>query len=183
MDKTVSFIGVGNMGGALLEGACKAVDPKQITITDYDLGKAKEAASRLGCNVCASNLEAAHADYVFLCVKPQVLGGVLEEIGPTLDGGQCLVSIAAGVTIASIRAYLPEGAKAASILRVMPNITAAVGRGMLALSADGSASDAQKSDVRATLSPCGRVDELPETLMDQFTAVAGCLPAWVFLFI
>ena len=185
MDKTVSFIGVGNMGGALLEGACKTVSPKQIAITDFDRDKAAATAKRLGCAVRGGNREAAEADYVFLCVKPQVLGSVLPEISPALAQGKdhCLVSIAAGVTIASIRQRLAGAAKEMPILRVMPNITAAVGRGMLALASDNSASQAQTEDVRALLAACGRVDDLPETLMDQFTVVSGCLPAFVFQFI
>ena len=183
MDKTVSFIGVGNMGGALLEGVRKTVDPKKITITDSNKAKARELAARLGCVFSGSNADAAGADYVFLCVKPQILGGVLEEIRPVLFGGRCLVSIAAGVTIASIRQKLKGGAKDTAIIRVMPAITAAVGQGMLALCPDDFATETQVEDARALLAPCGRVDELGEALMDQFTVVAGCLPAWVFLFI
>ena len=190
MNKTVSFIGAGNMGGALIESACRTVSPAQVCVASRSREKPRALSDKMGCRVAESNTAAAaFGDYVFLCVKPQVLPEVLGEIGPELarraDAGKmpCLISIAAGVQISAIRAALPENCGGMSVLRVMPNVTVAVGKGMLALSADGTASRETLEDVKAILARAGLVDELDEKLMDAFTAVAGCLPAYVFMFL
>ena len=85
MEFKVSFIGTGNMGGALLHAACRTIDPKRIHITDHQLQKAREQAEALGCCCETSNTDAVlQGNYIFLCVKPQVMGSVLEEIAPVL---------------------------------------------------------------------------------------------------
>lgn len=185
--KQVAFIGTGNMGGALIRAACQAIDPAQVLITDYQPEKAKALAEELGCALAASNDEAVlGAQYIFLCVKPQVLPGVLQALIPTLaqrvrDGvAPALISIAAGVTLATIRNDLGEVGADIPLLRVMPNTCAAIGKGMLALSAGAEVTDAQLQAVRQILSCAGRLEQLPESQMDAFTAVAGCGPAFVY---
>ena len=190
MDKNVSFIGVGNMGSALAEAACRAICPQQIGVCGRSPEKPRALADKLGCRVLdGSCAAAASGEYIFLCVKPQVLPQVLNEIAPELSrraaAGErpCLVSIAAGVQIEAIRSALPADCAALPVLRVMPNVTVSVGKGMLALCSDGFASQENLEDVKAILAEAGRVDELDEKLMDAFTAVAGCLPAYVFMFL
>ena len=78
MDKKLSFIGAGNMGGALIQAACRALNPSQVSITDYSPDKARHVAQEQGCQASGSNREAVlFGDYIFLCVKPQVIGSVL----------------------------------------------------------------------------------------------------------
>jgi pyrroline-5-carboxylate reductase len=189
MNQSFSFIGVGNMGGAILAGACRAAHGG-IFITDYLLEKASETAKRLGVTLCESNESAARAgNIIFLCVKPQILPGVLQALSPVLHEelkngkSKCLVSIAAGIQISAIRDNLSGAARDVPIIRVMPNITASVGKGMIAVALEDSAPGETVAAVKELLSHCGRVDILPETLMDQFTVVSGCLPAYVFMFI
>ena len=89
MKETVSFIGTGNMGGALIHAACRALDPRQVHITDYFADKAKAMADELGCCCESTNKAAVLAgNYIFMCVKPQVMGGVLAEIAPVVK--ECL---------------------------------------------------------------------------------------------
>lgn len=190
MNKTIAFIGTGNMGGAIIKAACKAMDPARITITDHNLDKAQQLAREQNCHTASSNQEAVLAgDYVFLCVKPQVLGGVLLEISPILN--ECfstgkpkiLVSIAAGITIQSIRDNLKGACCQAPIIRIMPNTPVSIGKGMLAVAAQTDVRPEMLADIRTILQCAGRLEQLPESLMDQFTAVGGCAPAFTYLFI
>lgn len=190
MDKKISFIGTGNMGGAIIQAACRALDPAQVSITDYSLDKARQLANGQGCQVSGSNREAVlFGDYIFLCVKPQVIGSVLSEISPVLD--ECLskgepkvlVSIAAGVTIDALREKLSGDGRRVPIIRIMPNTPVSIGKGMLALASGADVTDGMIKDIKAALTCAGRLEQLPEALMDQFTAIGGCAPAFVYLFI
>ena len=143
--KRAAFIGSGNMGGALIRAACRAIGPDQVVIADYAKEKAAELAAELGCTAAADNAGAAEgAEVIFLCVKPQVLPGVAAALVPNLNAchgrgeDKTLVSIAAGVEIASLRGFLQGISWDIPILRVMPNTCAAIGKGMLALT-DGGA--------------------------------------------
>lgn len=188
--KRAAFIGSGNMGGALIRAACRAIGSDQVVIADYQAEKAAALAAELGCTAAADNAGAVEgAEVIFLCVKPQVLPGVASALVPTLNAchGQgedkTLVSIAAGVEIASLRGFLQGISWDIPILRVMPNTCAAIGKGMLALTDGGAGNETGLAAVEAILADAGRVERMGEGLMDQFTAVAGCGPAYVYQFI
>ena len=190
MEFTVSFIGTGNMGGALLHEACRRIDPSRIHITDYQHEKADSQARELGCCCENSNIDAVlKGNYIFLCVKPQVMGSVLEEIALTLkdclDRGEkkVIVSIAAGIQIAYLKEKLAACGENLPVIRVMPNTPAAIGKGMLAIAAGPEVEEEAVRDVMKILSDAGRVERLAENLMDQFTVVSGCSPAFVYMFI
>ena len=174
------------MGGALARAACRAVGGDQVVISDHDAGKAAALAQELGCTAAAGNEEAVSAArYVFLCVKPQVLSGVLAQLAPVLnrchEAGEdkVLVSIAAGIQTETIRGWLDGLAYPALVLRVMPNTCVELGQGMLALTTAG-AEEEHLTAVEEILAQAGRVERLEERLMDAFTAVAGCGPAYVY---
>ena len=168
------------MGGALVEAACRAIGPEQVVISDIQPGKAQEMADRLGCAATGDSASVVErARYIFLCVKPQALPSVAQELAPAL-AGRAVISIAAGVTTASIQNWVGEGV---SVLRVMPNTCAAIGKGMLALTAAPGVEERHFAAVEEILSRTGRVERISEALMDQFTAVAGCGPAYVYQFI
>ena len=176
--KKAAFIGTGNMGAALVRAACRAVGGKQVVVTNRTLEKAEALAAEVGCSVAKSNREAAKgAEYIFLCVKPKLIRGVIEEIGPALDGKKALVSVAAGVMTADLMACAEENTP---ILRIMPNTCAAIGKGMTALCGARSASEKHFADVEAILAQTGRVERIPEDQMDAFSAVAGCGPAFIY---
>ena len=177
MNRKAAFIGTGNMGGALVEAACRAIGPDQVVISDLQAGKAQEMAERLGCASTGEGAAAAaRASYIFLCVKPQALAQTVKELAPAL-AGRTVVSIAAGVTTASIQSWVGEGIP---VLRVMPNTCASIGHGMLALTAAPDVEERHFAAVEEILSEAGRVERIPEALMDQSTAVAGCGPAYVY---
>ena len=169
------------MGGALIRAACRAVGPDQVVIADYLYEKAQALEEELGCTAARTNGEAAGAaSYVFLCVKPQVLPEVARALAPGLTAGQAVVSIAAGIRTDAIRAWVGQEVP---VLRVMPNTCAAIGQGMLALTAAPGVAEVHFGAVEEILSRAGRVERISEGLMDQFTAVAGCGPAYVYQFI
>lgn len=190
MNKKISFIGTGNMGGAIIRSACRALHPSQVYITDYFQDKAEELAHEAGCQTIKSNADAViEGDYIFLCVKPQIIGGVLKEISPILNGciekgaPKVLISIAAGMTIENLRSKLEGPCQTLPFVRIMPNTPVAIGKGMLAVASGNEVSAESIEDVRAILADAGRVEALPESLMDQFTVVSGCAPAFVYMFI
>ncbi len=187
--KKAAFIGVGNMGGALARAACRAVGPDQVVLFNRTPEKAKALAKELGCSVVDSASDAVWAaQYVFLGVKPDGLRSLLEELGPQLRDrhrvgeDKVLVSMAAGLTIEDLRPHLAGAGYYVPIVRIMPNTCVAVGKGMTALCA-GEAVAEHIGGVEEILSATGRVERIPEAMMDQFSAVAGCGPAFVYPYI
>lgn len=86
--KHIAFIGAGNMGGALVRGACKALDPQEVLIYEPSQKAAAALSAETGCQVAASGAQAVReARYVMLCVKPQVLEPVLEGLLPLCGRG------------------------------------------------------------------------------------------------
>lgn len=185
--KTAAFIGTGNMGGALAKAACRGISPEEVILFDRATEKASELASELGC-AAAADCEGAvrGARYIFLCVKPQFFPDLAQELIPILR--QChqegqdkvLVSIAAGLTLDTLAELYANTGYTVPMLRIMPNTCAAIGKGTLALAGEG---EEHLQAVERILSQAGLVERLPERLMDQFTAVAGCGPAFVYPFI
>ncbi|MGE4265297.1 MAG: pyrroline-5-carboxylate reductase [Desulfovibrio sp.] len=177
MNTSVGFIGVGNMGTAIIKGLAA----QNIQVHGYDLDKAKleKLSQEVGLKPEASpkNL-VKHCRYVLLAVKPQHLPSVLEEIGPELTAGHCLLSIAAGITMKRLTEL--SGGRC-PVVRIMPNTPALVGAGVFALCFDDTSLDDERREfIRAMHKPLGQVHELPEKLFDAFTSVAGCGPAYVF---
>ena len=183
MNKTIAFIGAGVMAGAILKGACRVFDPAQFLITDKMQGKAETLAAELGCTAVSSNREAAErADYIILCVKPQTVSAVLEELALVLQASPKLIcSILAGITIETIRRML--GAPTYPVIRIMPNTPALIGKGTMLLACDKQVSEPARADILTLLAPCGEAIWLDESRFDQGTALSGSSPAFVYLFI
>ncbi len=176
-----AFIGVGNMGGALARAACKALGGEQVAVTNRTPDKAKALGSEMGCLVCGGNLEAAGiGEYIFLCVKPGQIKALIDQLRPALTGDKVLVSVAAGVTTAQIEQW--AGGERA-VLRIMPNTPCAIGMGMTALAGGRWAKEAHYRAVETILARSGRVERLDEGLIDAFSAVAGCGPAFIYPYI
>ena len=177
---TVSFIGAGNMGSALIRGLSTLED---VRLAAFDLNREKLNVVCAECSVTstASLTEAASmADYIVLCVKPQHMKSVVKELHPTLTEGKCLVSIAAGVTLPNLTRWVGS---CCPVVRVMPNTPALVGAGVVAVCLDDpQLNDRQKQFVLAMFQSIGAVHVLEEKLFDAFTAVAGSGPAYVFYF-
>ena len=174
----IGFIGCGNMGGALLKAAVAAGYQAEILASDRDPAR----AAALGVQP-ASNVEIAKcADYIFLGVKPQVLDSVLAEIQPILENRSTrfvLISMAAAVGIAHICAQLGSEYP---VLRIMPNMPASVGAGMILFDANPLVAPEEITEFQSILGESGILDRLPERLIDAGCALSGCGPAYVYLF-
>ena len=152
--------------------------------TEEERAQLAALAAELGCAVAQDNrAAAAQAEYIVLCVKPQMMEGVLSELAPALGEGQAVVSIAAGLTCGTLRGWLAGAQGRPALLRVMPNTPAAIGKGMLALCAEAGTAEEYLAGVEDLLAPAGRVERIAEGQMDAFSAVAGCGPAFVYPFI
>jgi pyrroline-5-carboxylate reductase len=180
MAVTVSFIGAGNMGGALLRGLANM---EGLRLVAFDLDQEKLATVCQDCSAvpATSALEAAAlGDYILLCVKPQQMRTVLKDLRPALNPDKCLVSIAAGIPLKLIAGWVGE---VCPVARVMPNTPALVGAGVLAVCLDDPRlTPEQKELVQKLLTAVGAVHVLEEKYFDAFTAVAGSGPAYVFYF-
>lgn len=180
MSETVLLVGCGNMGRAMLEGWLKARPDLAAHVVE-PAAALREAAGALGANAVASaaDLPEIAPDLVVLAVKPQVMADVLPDYAGY--GRATFVSIAAGTTVATLRAGLGAGA---AIIRCMPNTPAAIGAGMMVCHATPEVGEAAKRLTSALLSASGEVAWIDdEGLMDAVTAVSGSGPAYVFHFI
>ena len=183
MDPLFAFIGGGNMGSALVGGLLAAGHPpSRIRVADSEASCRASCASRYGVVVTADNLEACRdADVVVLAVKPQHLRTVTLALAPGVVDGQLVVSIAAGITLDHLEAWLGRGR---AIVRAMPNTPAQIGRGAAALCANGTVTAAQRALAGRLLECVGLAVWLDdEHLMDAVTALSGSGPAYVFLLI
>ena len=134
---TFGFIGTGNMGGALARAARKRLSGGEILLANRTAAKAEELAEELGCQAADNAAVAAKADYIFLGVKPYLVAGLMEEIGPVLaarKGRFVLVSMAAALTISDLRA---RGCGDWPLIRIMPNTPSAIGEGVIFYTCDG----------------------------------------------
>lgn len=181
MNNTFGFIGAGNMGGALAKGAAKTMAPDAIFLSDGNGPKAQALADTLGCHA-VSVAEAASCGYVFLGVKPQHLPGLMQDLAPVLAARQddfVLVSMAAGVAIADIRRMAGGNYP---VIRIMPNTPVAVGSGVILYDTTENVTAEALAQFLANMTACGFLDPLPEKLIDAGSAVSGCGPAFVAMF-
>lgn len=188
--KKAAFIGVGNMGGALARAACRAVGPDQVVLHNRTAARAQALAAELGCEVVDSAADAVWAaEYLFLGVKPKGMPSLMQELGPQLRDrhrvgeDKVAVSMAAGLTIRDLRPNLAGAGYYVPIVRIMPNTCVAISKGMTALCAGEGAEEVHIRGVEEILSASGAVERIPEEQMDQFSAIAGCGPAFVYPYI
>ena len=180
---TFGFIGTGNMGGALARAVAKSVSPENIFLSDACSEKAAALAAQLGCTSGSVEEIAKTCNFIFLGVKPQVMASMLSSIAPALDARRkkfVLVSMAAGVEIASLRQMLGHDYP---IIRIMPNIPASVGEGVILYDATENVPQDALTAFRTAMAGAGLVSPLPEKLIDAGSALSGCGPAFVSLFI
>ena len=183
MNTTFGFIGAGNMGGALARAAAKAMDPKRITLADQLTEKAQALAAELGCNCAEATRVADTCGFIFLGVKPQVMALMLGQIAPVLadrKDGFVLVSMAAGVAIADIQRMAGGNYP---VIRIMPNIPVSVGSGVILFDYTENVTEEAVEVFRQSMAHAGLVDPLPEKLIDAGSALSGCGPAFVSLFV
>lgn len=181
MSYTFSFIGTGNMGGALARAAAWKLPKEEIFLSNRTAAKAEALAAELGCASGSVAQAAQEGRYVILGVKPQMMGKLLAEIAPVLAARTdrfVLVSMATGLTMERI-AEMAGGAY--PVIRIMPNTPCTVGEGMVLYNANEYVTDGELAEFLEGLSGAGLFDRLEEYLIDAGCAVSGCGPAFVCL--
>ena len=180
---TVGFIGTGHMGGALAKAAAKVLSGSQIFLSNRTAAKAEALAAQIGATVTDNDTIAVECDYIFLGVKPQMMADVLADLRLLLAARKTpcvLVSMAAGLTVDAIRemagAPLP-------VIRIMPNVSCAVGQGLTLYTCSADVTAEQEQDLLSILAASGRMEALDERLIDAGSAIAGCGGAFACLFI
>ena len=180
----IGFIGAGNMGSAIINGIlendiAKAAD---IIVTDADKSKVTELAENHNIIQGLSNKTVAgDVDMLFLCVKPQVIYSVIDEIKDSVSDDTVVVSIAAGQSIEKLSKAFSK--KTVRLVRVMPNTPALVGEGMTAIAPNENVSAEETESVIRIFSGLGIAEVVSENLMDAVTGISGSSPAYVFMLI
>ena len=179
----LSFIGTGNMGGAIVRAVCTDVDPAVVCISNRSAEKSAALAAELGCRAAGSNTECVQgADFVFLGVKPNMIAAVLTEIAPALREDAVIVSMAAGISGDAIRAALGEGGRN-PIVRILPNTPCAIGKGLMLVAPCGEVPAEKLAELKTLLAPCGLVRDTDEAHADAGMVIGGCTPAYTYLFL
>lgn len=183
-NKIIAIIGAGNMGDALVSGllASGSSKPKNIICSDIRQDKLDKFKSSYKVRTTTSNLKAvAEADIIIYAVKPQIMAAVLIETAPRLDMSKLVISIAAGVPLEAMESCIEKDLR---LIRVMPNIAAAVKEAATAIAAGAHAT---KEDVKLALqifNSIGKCIFLKENyLMDAITGLSGSGPAYIFLIV
>ena len=183
-NKKICIIGTGNMGEALVSGLISSASskPENITCTDVRETKLKAIKDKYGVQTKTSNSEAvAESDIVIYAVKPQIMAAVLKETAQKLDISKLIISIAAGVPMEAIEAFLNKKLR---LIRVMPNIAAAVKEAATAIAAGKNATEEDIKQTMTIFNSIGKTVFIPENyLMDAITGLSGSGPAYIFLIV
>lgn len=179
----IAFLGTGSMGSALLEGV-KAKSDAHIVATCASRASADSLHERLGVETLAvettsdANVQAINgADFVFVGVKPWMLAETLDEIAPHLDADTVLVSMAAGFSLDTMSAHVPNN----PVVRIMPNTPSQLGYGVIALTPGAHTTDTHVETLQTLLSGAGLVFPLTEEQIGAMTAISGSGVAYFFL--
>ncbi|MDO9227717.1 MAG: pyrroline-5-carboxylate reductase [Pseudomonadota bacterium] len=177
----IGFIGGGNMAAAIIGGLLqKGFAREDIIVAEQQPERRPWLAREFGVEVVDNAAAALTADVVLLAVKPQQLRAALCCL-PSLDPGQLIVSIAAGVRAGDISRWLRDHP---TVVRAMPNTPALVGAGITGLYALPGVDEAHKALATQLLEAVGSVVWVDsEAQIDAVTAISGSGPAYVFLFI
>jgi pyrroline-5-carboxylate reductase len=179
----IGFLGAGNMAGALIRGLLQAgvVKPGNIRASDVRKERLDQLAKEYGVEVTLDNHALVRKSSILvLAVKPQVVDKVLASIGGEVDKDTLVVSIAAGVPIASLESRLPPGTR---VVRSMPNVAALALAGATAIAAGTHAGERDMEAARGLFDAVGRTVTLDESLLDAVTGLSGSGPAYVMLII
>ena len=182
-DKKILIIGTGNMGSALLGGIRRAglAPPEHITITGLRPDYLESLADKWQVNWSTNNrLSTQQADIIILCVKPQTVASVLEEIAEDLEPHQLLITIVAGIGTDFISNQVQ---KENPVIRVMPNIASLVDEGATAISAGKFADKTHEAIATHIFEAVGRVVVVRENLLDAVTGLSGSGPAYIYMVI
>jgi pyrroline-5-carboxylate reductase len=180
-EKRVAVLGAGKMGGILVKAFLekKLLSPKLTTATVQHEERAIALSKKLGIPVGTDNLAAAKkADIVLICVKPQAVQGVIEEIRASARPEQLVISVAASVPTSHIENALGSEVP---VVRAMPNTPCVIGQGMTALCKGKHASMQHLEIATALFNVVGRTVVVDEKHMDAVTGLSASGPAYIYI--
>lgn len=179
---TIGFIGMGNIGFAIMKSLMKVYDREEITFTDVNRNRVAQIEKQTGVKAAADNKDcAAQAKYIVLAVKPQFYDAVLSDIAPIVTKDHIIISLAPGITIDSVNEKLGGGKR---IVRAMPNTPALLGEGMTGVCFDKKQfEEVEKQTITTFFESFGKMEILPEYLMNAVVCVSGSAPAYIYMFI
>jgi pyrroline-5-carboxylate reductase len=174
----ISVIGAGVIGGAIARRLIESRAADRVIATRRRVERLKPL-EEFGVIATRDNRWAAgEADVIFLCVKPNDVGGVLEGVKDLVEG-KLIVSTAAIIPLSYYRSIAP-GAK---YVRMMPNIATLVGESFTAYTCDDAVTEEDKELVRRLLSTLGPCEEVEEKHLDAITGLSGSGPAYIAIVI
>lgn len=183
------FIGMGNMGKAILKGILKGEKAENIIFSSEKTENMKEISKKTGIkevegtdSAVRNRAVASSSEILVLAVKPQVLPKVCTEIKDFLTEGMTVVSLAAGVSLERLAELLGGDVK---LVRVMPNTPASIGEGMTAIcfGQNGNFTEKGKESIREMFRACGDIAEVSEKQLDVIGVTAGSSPAFTYMYI
>lgn len=180
------FLGMGNMGYAMLSGALSYFKKEDFHYTDVNQERLQYVEGQTGISYSANNsIVVEQSKYIVLAIKPQYYLAVLEEIKKTITKDHIIISIAPGKTIEHLKnALSQETDQSIRILRAMPNTPALINEGMTGICySEDEFSQEEKNDISNFFSSFGRFEEVSEQLMDVVLCASGSSPAYVYLLI
>lgn len=179
----LGLIGYGNMAEAIMAGVIAKgfVEAKDVIISRRNRALLEKAQEKYGVAITTDNREVVEkAEVLLLCVKPQMLSTLIDEIRENIKEEQLIISIAAGKSISWLQEAFGRNLK---IVRTMPNTPALVGEGCTGICFSDVIAENEKKFTKELFSCVGKADEVPEKLIDAVGGVSGCSPAFVFMFI
>lgn len=178
----IGFIGMGNMGYAMLKGVLKTFDKDEIIFSDANKERAMKISEETGVSYAESNAECANsAKYLILAIKPQFYSQVYKNIENVIEKDHVVISIAPGITIKEVTDAIGFDSR---VVRVMPNTPALVGEGMSGICYDEKLfTMAEREVIGKIFDSFGKYIVLPEKLMNTVVCASGSSPAYVYMFI
>jgi len=180
MKKKFGFIGCGKMGGAIISGIinsnfCQNTD---IIASEASSETAQKRSLDLNIEVITDNVTLAkQSDIIFIATKPNMVRDVLSQISPHISQNQLIVSIAAGITIDTIKEFINN---TVHIIRVMPNTPALLNEGMFGITSSSNTTKQELDTIYNLLSALGKCIIVPESQMNVVTAISGSGPAFFY---
>ena len=178
----IGFIGTGNMGYPLLKAAIKTFGEKEVIYTDALMDRNIYVQADTEIPFMKNNIEVVkNCKFLVLAVKPQYYSIVLNEISESVTTNHIVISIAAGITIDTVKNELTNSAR---VVRAMPNTPAMVQEGMSGVCySKDSYTDAEKAVIDQFFSSFGKYELFEENLMNAVVCANGSSPAYVYMFI
>lgn len=180
MKGEIGLIGAGNMGKALVSGILSArlIDAQDLVVSDLNLSRLRQLKKQYKIQITPNNSEVLKkTSIIILAVKPQVIGGVLNEIGDKFTPAQTIISIAAGISTKHIEKFIP---RKVAVVRVMPNTPALLKEGASAIAGGSYAKKKNIQSAQKIFQAVGKVFRVKEELMDAVTGLSGSGPAYIF---